>query len=134
MRHQRAEQPLKLDGPETAARFFAGCISESDPARESLWVAHVDARANCLHVSHYEGGETGAPFPLGAIITDAARHGSCGILLAHNHPSGDARPSTADCLATRRLAITADALGCRVIDHLIFAGEDCSSLRQLGFL
>ena len=134
MRHQRAEQPVRLDGPDAAARFFAGCLAESDPARESLWVAHVDGRANCLHVSRHDGEESGAFFPLRAIIADAACHGSAGILLAHNHPSGDARPSTADCLATRRLAITADALGCRVIDHFVFAGDDCSSLRQLGFL
>jgi DNA repair protein RadC len=134
MRHQRAEQPVMLGGPDAAARFFASCFAESDPARESLWVAHLDGRANCLHVSRYEGDETGAAFPFRAIITDTARDGSSGLLLAHNHPSGDGRPSTADCLATRRLATTAHALGCRVIDHFIFAGEDCSSLRQLDFL
>ena len=134
MRYQRAELPLKLDGLAAARSFFAGCIADSDPSRENLWVAHVDEEARCLHVSRHEGDETSAAFPLRAIIADAARHGSAGIVLAHNHPSGDPRPSDGDCRATRRLATAAEALDCTVLDHLVFAGGDCTSLRQLGYL
>ena len=60
--------------------------------------------------------------------------GSAGILLAHNHPSGDAQPSATDCLATRRLVATAEGLGCSVVDHFIFAGSAWSSFRRLGLL
>ena len=59
---------------------------------------------------------------------------SAGIVLAHNHPSGDARPSDSDCRATRRLATAAEALDCTLVDHLIFAGDDCTSLRRMGLL
>lgn len=134
MRYQRAEHPLKLDGLAAARRFFAGCVADSDPARESLWVAHLDEQARCLHVSRHPGDESGANFPLKQIIGDAAAHGSAGIVLAHNHPSGDARPSDSDCWATRRLASAAEALDCAVIDHLVFAGEDCASFRKMGLL
>lgn len=134
MRYQRAELPLKLDGLAAAKSFFAGCMADSDPSRENLWVAHVDDEACCLHVSRHEGDRWGADFPLRTIIADAAIHGSAGIVLAHNHPSGDARPSDSDCGATRRLAVAAEALDCAVLDHLVFAGTECTSLRQLGFL
>jgi len=134
MRYQRAEPPLKLDGLAAARSFFAGCMADADPSRESLWVAHVDDQARCLHLSRHEGDETGAVFPLRTIIADAAIHGSAGILLAHNHPSGDARPSDSDFRATRRLATAAEALDCTILDHLVFAGSDCTSLRQLGYL
>jgi DNA repair protein RadC len=134
MRYQPRELPLKLDGLEAARSFFAGCVGNSDPSRESLWVAHVDGQARCLHVSRHEGEACGAAFPLRAIIADAALHRSSGIVLAHNHPSGDAMPSAADCHATRRLASAAEALDCVVIDHLVFAGKECSSLRRLGLL
>jgi DNA repair protein RadC len=134
MRHQRAAQPLKLDGLEAARTFFAGCFAQSDPARECLWVAHVDCESNCLHVSRHEGDGRSADFPLRGIVRDAALHGSAGILLAHNHPSGDVRPSQADCVATRRLTIVAEAMGCRVQDHLVFGETEFSSLRQLGLL
>jgi DNA repair protein RadC len=134
MRYQRAELPLKLDGLAAARHFFAGCLAEEDPRRESLWVAHVDDEARCLHVSFHRGDETGAEFPLREIIADAANLGSSGIVIAHNHPSGDARPSESDCRATRRLATAAEALDCTVLDHLVFGGRDCASLRQLGYL
>jgi len=134
MRYQRAELPLKLDGLAAARKFFAGCFAEDDSGLERLWVAHLDDEARCLHVSCHTGDEHGAHFPLRQIIADAARHNSAGIVLAHNHPSGDARPSESDCRVTRRLATAADALDCTVLDHLVFAGSDCTSLRGLGYL
>ena len=134
MRYQRAELPLKLDGLAATRKFFSGCMADGDPTRESLWVAHVDDNARCVHVERYPGDETGASFPLRAIIADAAQHGSAGIVLAHNRPSGDSRPSDSDCRATRRLASAAEALDCAVLDHLVFAGSECTSFRRMGLL
>ena len=134
MRYQRAEFPLKLDRLEAARNFCAGCFADTDPALESLWVAHVDDRARCLHLTRHAGDESGMHLPLRSIIADAALHGSAGIVLAHNHPSGDATPSAADCRATRRLASAAEALDCAILDHLVFAGTECTSLRGMGLL
>jgi DNA repair protein RadC len=134
MRHQRAERPLKLDGFAAARDFFAGCFAETVAARESLFVAHVDKQLNCIHLSRHDGNEAETALPVRSIIADAARCGSAGIILGHSHPSGDPRPSRSDCLATRRLAGAADGLDCTVLDHLVFAGDDCTSMRRLGLL
>ncbi len=72
--------------------------------------------------------------PVREIMLDAARYQSSALILAHNHPSGDSRPSRADCNATRKLARAADAFDLSLLDHLIFAGSDCSSMRRLGLL
>jgi DNA repair protein RadC len=134
MRYQRAELPLKLDGLAAAQSFFAGCLADADPTRESLWVAHVDDQARCVHLSRHPGDEAGADFPFKAIMSDAIEHGSVGLILAHNHPSGDHQPSDSDCRATRRLATAADALNCAVLDHFVFAGTKCTSFRRMGLL
>jgi len=134
MRCQRAESPLKLAGFTNARLFFQDCLAESDPDIETLWVAHVDSELRCVHLTHHDGDEGGTPFPLRDIIADAAQHCSAGIVLAHNHPSGDSRPSDADCRATRRLASAAKALDCTVIDHLVFADGECTSFRRIGLL
>ena len=134
MRYQRAEPPLKLDGLAAARKFFAGCMADSDSTRERLWVAHVDDQARCIHLSRHDGDETGTQFPIREIIADAAQHCSAGIVLAHNHPSGDPRPSDSDCRATRRLATAAEALDCAILDHLVFAGTKCTSFRRMGLL
>ena len=100
-----------------------------------MWVAHVDDSARCLHLSSYAGAIDAVDLPVRAIITDAARLGSAGVVLAHNHPSGDATPSASDCRATRRLARAAEAIDVAVVDHLVFAGADqCRSLRRMGLL
>ena len=134
MLYQRADLPLKLDGLRAAEAFFAGCFADSDPSRESLFVAHVDGQARCVHVTRHGGAAGSAELPIGAIIADAARHGSAGLVLAHNHPSGDAMPSESDCRATRRLANAAEALDCTILDHLVFAGAACTSFRRMGLL
>ena len=95
---------------------------------------HLDSDAHCLHVSCHDGDGGGVGMPVRSIVLDAARHGSAAILLAHNHPSGDPSPSESDLHATRRLAAVSRALGCRLVDHLVFAGGSCTSLRALGYL
>jgi DNA repair protein RadC len=117
-----------------AEAFFAGCFKECDPGTESLFVAHLDHEARCLHVSRHDGGPWSTDFPLRQIICDAVARGSRAILLAHNHPSGDSRPSDADYRATRRLASVAEAIDCSVLDHLVFGSEGCTSFRRLGLI
>jgi DNA repair protein RadC len=134
MRFQRAESPALLNGHEAARRFFASCFQSGDRRQERLWVAHVDEAARCLHVANYDGDPDSVAMPVKDIMVDAVRLGSAGVLLAHNHPGGNARPSTADCRATRRLALAAEALDLSILDHLVFAGRECSSMRRLGLL
>jgi len=134
MRFQRAEPPALLNGYAAVRSFFSYCFRLEEGAYERLWVAHVDNGARCLHVECYEGEPESVGMPVKNIIVDAARLGSAGVVLAHNHPSGDARPSKADCLATRRLAHAAEAIDLAILDHLIFAGRNCSSMRRMGLL
>lgn len=134
MRYQRPEHPALLNGHEAACRFFSACFHLDMDSRERLWVAHVDTAARCLHVEVYDGEPESVELPVRDIIIDAARLGSSGIVLAHNHSGGDPRASKADCTATRRLACASEAINLAVLDHLIFAGNRCSSMRRLGLL
>lgn len=134
MRLQRLELPAILDGVEAARRFFCASFHLGSDSRERPWVAHVDASARCLHVECYEGESESVELPVRDIILDAARLGGAGILLAHNHPGGESTPSRADCAATRRLVRAGEAIDLSILDHLIFAGEQCSSMRRLGLI
>lgn len=85
-------------------------------------------------MSRHDGDEARAILPLRAIIADAAIRGSARIILAHNHPSGDLRPSESDRRVTRRFALAADALDCAVVDYLVFGGGEFTSFREMGLL
>jgi DNA repair protein RadC len=135
MRYQRAESPALLDGFDAAHRFFAGCFTEDDRSRERIWAAHVDEAARCIHLECYGGDTSTVELPIRSIMTDAARFGSAGVVLAHNHPSGDPTPSQADYRATRALVRAAETIDLAIIDHLVFAqGAECRSMRRMGFL
>jgi DNA repair protein RadC len=134
MFHQRAESPLRLDGLDQARRFFAGCMAEADPTQEHLWVAHVDDDSRCLHMTRHDGQADGADLPIRTIVADAVRLGSTGLILAHSHPSGDPTPSATDKRITRRLAVVGEAMDVAILDHLVMAGGECRSMRQMGLL
>ena len=131
---QRVQPPAILNGQEAARRFFSSCFPVGGELRERLWVAHVDAAARCLHLESYDGEPISVGLPVRDIIVDAARLGSAGIVIAHNHPSGDPSPSRADCNATQKLVRAGQAIDLMILDHLIFAGNRCSSMRSLGLL
>jgi DNA repair protein RadC len=57
-----------------------------------------------------------------------------GIVLAHNHPSGDPTPSTDDRALTRRLCDAGTLLGIDVLDHIIIGEPGYASFRDMGIL
>ena len=124
----------RLNCSSAAQKFFCRCYEDLDPSLETMCVAHLDGDNHCIHLSRHDGDKVSAPFPLRSILRTAIELDTAGILLAHNHPSGDARPSRLDLAVTRRLSDLAEALGCTVFDHLIFAGGACTSFRSLGLL
>lgn len=68
------------------------------------------------------------------VFGPALRCCAASVLIAHNHPSGDATPSPEDCEITRRLARAGTLLGVPLLDHLIIAEEGYFSFRERGLL
>ncbi|HYN47011.1 MAG TPA: JAB domain-containing protein [Allosphingosinicella sp.] len=107
----------------------------ADASGEKLAVLHLDAGRRMIALEeHAVSADDEIVLPLREIFASALKHDAAGMVIAHNHPSGDPRPSRADKEATRRLAEIADTLGIRLHDHLIFAGKECRSFRELGLL
>lgn len=68
------------------------------------------------------------------LAVDALAFGAHGIVLAHNHPSGDPTPSAQDLAHARRVGRALAGIEIRVIDHLIVARRGLVSLRALGIV
>jgi DNA repair protein RadC len=62
----------------------------------------------------------------------ALRHKAHSVILAHNHPTGQAKPTTADHRVTQTLVNAFSAIGITVRDHLIVAGEEWYSFARAG--
>jgi DNA repair protein RadC len=116
-----------------AADLLAPLFKEG--RKEKLAILHLDARQNLIALEERPAGAADAvDLPVREIFRSALNHGAVGLVIAHNHPSGNPEPSRADIEATRGLAATAAGLGILLHDHLIFAGGDCRSFRELGLL
>ena len=63
----------------------------------------------------------------GALLTNAV-----GIILAHNHPSGNVKPSTEDINTTAKITKAAKLLDISVLDHIIYTRENCYSFADDG--
>jgi DNA repair protein RadC len=81
-----------------------------------------------------QGSVDSAPLLARPIVTRALELGASGLILVHNHPGGDPKPSSADLKATRRLMETCTALDIQVHDHLIVARGGWTSLRLEGLM
>ena len=117
---------------EDAARLLASCFAGA--VEERIAVLHLGAERELLAISEHPGSSDAAELPLRAIVGEALRLEASAMIVAHNHPSGDARPSDADIDATRILAETLRRLDIRLLDHLIFAGAESASFRALGLI
>jgi DNA repair protein RadC len=66
------------------------------------------------------------------VFKEAVRHNSGALIVAHNHPSGNATPSPEDVLITRAIVAAGQLLDIDVLDHLIIGHGTWVSLRERG--
>jgi DNA repair protein RadC len=117
------------DATALLAPFFAGAEAERVVA------VHLSADTMLLGVTlEQEGGRDEVELPVRPILASALRLGARGLLVAHNHPSGDPEPSALDKAATRRLAQALGPLGIRLVDHIVFAAGEARSMAAMGLL
>src|SRR5687768_9337453 len=83
------------DAADLLERHFVFCEGEK------LVAAHLDAERGLIRAIEQAGGAFEVELSIRAIIADALSLGASGLIVAHNHPSGDPMPSEADLAATR---------------------------------
>ena len=64
------------------------------------------------------------------VLEIAMRHHATGVVLIHNHPSGNLEPSEDDLILTEQVKEALEFVGIRLYDHVIIAGEGDFSMRK----
>jgi DNA repair protein RadC len=102
---------------------------------EVFRVFYLDTRLQFLGEEELERGtiDRAAVYPR-QVIEGAMRRRATGLVLAHNHPSGDTSPSELDRALTRAIALAGAALDIRVVDHLVVSRDGVLSFRECGLL
>ncbi|MGQ0612583.1 MAG: RadC family protein [Planctomycetaceae bacterium] len=106
-----------------------------DRKKEMFLVVLLDARHRILREEVVsEGSLTSSIVHPREVFGPAVREAAGAMVLVHNHPSGDPRPSEEDVAVTRRLVHAADVLGIRVLDHVIVGDGVYASFKEEGLL
>jgi DNA repair protein RadC len=124
---------LTLGTPEAVYRAYAPLMEHLK--REVFRVALVDTQNRLLRdcvVS--EGTLTASLVHPREVFKPALLESAAGVILLHNHPSGDPAPSREDVLLTRQLAECGQLLGLRVLDHVVVGRGAWVSLAERGVL
>jgi DNA repair protein RadC len=132
LRREALQGPVLGDSRAVMDYLFAAMAHE--PV-EQLRVLYLNSR-NCLLFDEtvVEGSVNIAPIYPREIVRRSLEVGATALILAHNHPSGDPRPSREDIRVTRLVAAAAQALDIRLHDHVIVARSGWTSLRAAGYL
>jgi DNA repair protein RadC len=104
---------------------------------EVVEVAYLDASYRLMKdgVERLEEGNVDeTSLSLQKLFKRALGKGAKFLVLAHNHPSGDLKPSSSDQFLTDRVADAARALDLELLDHWIISAQGCYSFRRAGKL
>lgn len=103
--------------------------------REVFVMLSLDTRHRFLDfVELFHGTIDGAEVHPREVVKRALKFNAAAVIIAHNHPSGDAEPSAADRAVTARLKQALALVDVRLLDHFVVAGSGTMSLAERGWV
>ena len=106
-----------------------------DLDHEEVWTLALDGQNHLLQARCVaRGGQHGCAVQARDILRVSLRDGASGLVVVHNHPSGDPKPSREDVTMTVSLVEACEAVGLPLLDHVIVARGGAVSLFELGVL
>jgi DNA repair protein RadC len=127
----RSEDKPQIASPDDVVDLLG--LEMAALEQEQLRVVLLDTKNRVVATrTVYQGSANQAMVRAGEVFRDAVRRNAVGIIVVHNHPSGDPTPSSADVALTAELVRAGQLLDIEVIDHLIIGQGRHVSLRRLG--
>ena len=133
MSRSEAAKLLKFDEPETIANYYMEDYRHKE--QEHLLLLLLDNKSNLLGEKPLFTGTVNASLVSPReIYLEALKYHAVGIILLHNHPSGDPTPSDADRRVTRKIKDAGNLLDVPLLDHIVLGDKRYVSFREEGYL
>lgn len=130
-----ADAKLIASSKSTAEVFRSVWDTNTLNLRESFKVLLLNRSNRAINVYHHsEGGVSGTISDIRLIMQSAILSNASGIILGHNHPSGNKYPSEADRAITDKLKEAANLFNISLLDHVIITEDDYLSFADEGLL
>lgn len=135
---KRMQFQPKTSTPKCSTSYAAySCIQEDFLAlgHEEFWVMYLNQQCRLLKKSCLiKGGIAQSTVDIRLLLKRALELGATAIIVAHNHPSGELTPSTADKQITEKIKTAARHLDIRLLDHLILSEKGYFSFADQNIL
>lgn len=135
-RRRKETVPASLVQVNTSKDVYQSIEAQfKDLNHEEFWILLLN-RANKITSRHLvsKGGQAGTIADPKIIFNIALENHAASLILAHNHPSGNLKPSQADIELTKKLKLAGQFLDIPVLDHLIITDQGFYSFADEGMI
>jgi DNA repair protein RadC len=132
MKEPRSRRPSFSSGGEVFSHFHP---LFRNLRKEVFYCLLLDVKNRLIREHRVsEGTLTSAPIHPREAFREAIRECAAAVIFVHNHPSGDPSPSREDIAITEKLESAGEAVGIRVLDHVIVGDGEYASMLEKGYL
>ena len=130
---ERARYGDPYSDSKTAGQFLRLKLADND--REVFAVMFLDTRHRLIAYDElFQGCVDRAQAYPHTVVRQALLHNASAVILAHNHPSDEAKPSEADKALTRQLSSALALVDIKVLDHFVVTRTESVSMADKGLL
>jgi DNA repair protein RadC len=123
----------KINGSRDVAEIFQPLLS--DLSHEEFWILFINRSNKVISkMKLSQGGISGTVTDIRIIMKKALEHLASGIIVCHNHPSGNLNPSESDIQITNKIKESGKLFDIQLHDHLIISDKDYYSFADNGLL
>jgi DNA repair protein RadC len=131
LRNENIDERHAIHSPQDAADLVL--YEMQALPQEHLWVINLDTRNRVVNIERvYMGSLNSSMVRVGELFRSAIQRNAAGIILVHNHPSGDPTPSPEDIALTRSVLQAGKLLDIELLDHLVIGQGRFVSLKERG--
>lgn len=132
---ERCQKQLQLVSLNQPSKVFAQSFSIKDKQQEICLAFYVDGSQRLLKKKTVAIGSLNQNFlEFRELLKPAFTLPAAGIILVHNHPSGNPRPSQSDVTVTKQVAQGLNLVGVELVDHIIVTKDNYFSMREANLL
>ena len=124
-----------MNSPDKIVRLATDFLRMHEETEEYLYMVCLNTKlkmTSVFEISH--GNVNSSIFSTREILQKALLANAVSIIMLHNHPSGDSKPSREDVQVTERLKEAGKIVGIGVLDHIVIGRGNYTSLKEKGHI
>jgi DNA repair protein RadC len=130
---QKMQRGMAFESPAKVRHCLQAKLGGFD--HEVFAVLFLDTRHRLISYQEmFRGTIDNASVHPREVVKEALRVNAVAVILAHNHPSGNPEPSSADRTLTVQLKAALELMDVRTLDHIVVAGQRTTSFAERGLM